>query len=103
MRSSTPMGWKVVNDVLGADGKVEYMAIVLSGSPNMVEGKMLEVEEISDGTGKTQCDTTCDVLAECRACDSIRSMVFDTTSSNTGIRQGAASRLVQRLGSHHLV
>ena len=58
---------------------------------------MLEVEEISDGTGKTWCDSTY-VLAACRACDSIRDIVFDTTSSNTGIRQGAASSLVQRLG-----
>ena len=38
------------------------------------------------------------VLAACRACDSIRALVFDTTSSTTGIRQGAASRLVQNLG-----
>ena len=94
------VGWdgKVVKEVLGADGPVEYLAIVLSGSPNMVEGKMLEVEEISDGTGKTQCETTFAVLAACRATDSIRAVVFDTTASNTGIRQGAASRLVEKLG-----
>jgi hypothetical protein len=98
--------------VLGADGKVEYLAIVLSGSPNMVEGKMLQIVETSDGTGKTQCDTTVPVLAACRACDSIRALVFDTTCSNTGIRQGADSRLVQELGRvlitwfecrHHMV
>ena len=94
------VGWdgKVVKHVLGTDRKVEYLAIVLSGSPHMVEGKMLEVEEISDGTGKTQSDTTFAVLVACKATGCIRALVFDTTSSNTGINKGAASRLLKLLG-----
>ena len=92
-------GWdgKVVKHVLGTDKAVEYLAIVLSGSPHMVEGKMLEVEEISDGTGKTQCDTTFAVLEACKATNCIRALVFDTTASNTGGKQGAATRLIKLL------
>ena len=93
------VGWdgKVVKEVMGSVGSVEYLAVVLSGAPNMVEGKMLEVEEISDGTGKTQCDTTLAVLKACKATDSVRALVFDTTASNSGVRKGAASRLMQEL------
>ena len=67
------VGWdgKVVKEVMGSTGSEEYLAVVLSGAPNMVEGKMLEVEEISDGTGKTQCDTTLAVLMACKATDSV--------------------------------
>ena len=83
--------------VLSSVQSVEYLAIVLSGSPQMVEGNMLEVEKISDGTGKTQCDTTFAVLSACKATDCVRALVFDTTASNTGVKQGAATRLIQLL------
>ena len=55
------VGWdgKVV---MGSTGSVAYLAVVLSLAPNMVDGKMLEVEEISDWNGKTRCDTTLAVL-----------------------------------------
>ena len=58
---------------------------------------MLEVEKISDGTGKTQCDTTFAVLSAYKATDCVRALVFDTTASNTGVKQGAAARLIQLL------
>ena len=93
------VGWdgKTVKEVLGATGSVEYLAVVLSGAPHLVEGKMLEVEEIPDGTGRTQCDTTLAVLTACKATDSVKALLFDTTASNSGIRKGAATLLMKEL------
>ena len=55
--------------------------MVISGAPDLVEGKMLEVEEILDGTARTLCDTTLAVLTACRATDSVKALLFDTTAS----------------------
>ena len=64
------VGWdgKVVKTVMGSDKSVDYLAIVLSGAPNMMEGKILEVEEMTDSRGETQCQTTFNVLTAYRPC-----------------------------------
>ena len=66
------VGWdgKVVKIVMRSDKSVDYLAIVLSGAPNMMEGKILEVEEMTDSRRETQCQTTFNVLTACRASDS---------------------------------
>ena len=94
------VGWdgKVVKTVMGSDKSVDYLAIVLSGAPNMMEGKILEVEEMTDSRGETQCQTTFNVLTACRASDSVRALLFDTTASNTGVKKGAAQLLLQKFG-----
>ena len=93
------VGWdgKIVRDVLGASGNIEYLAIVLSGAPDCVEGKMIEVEEIEDGSGKSQCDVTLRVVQACGAEENVRGLVFDTTASNSGVKKGAALLLMQKM------
>jgi len=68
------IGWdgKIVNDVLGTHKNVEYLAVVLSGPPHMIEGKMLEVEEVKDGKGKTVCDTSFAFLTACKALECLK-------------------------------
>ena len=81
------VGWdgKIVKSVIGSNKSVDYLAIVLSGAPNMVEDKLLEVEEVVDGKGSTQADVTYKVLESCNALESLRALLFDTTSANTGV------------------
>ena len=64
------VGWdgRVVKIMMGSDKSVDYLAIVLSGAPNMMEGKILEVEEMTDSRGETQCQTTFNVPSAYRPC-----------------------------------
>ena len=94
------IGWdgKVVKTVMGSEKLVEYLAIVLSGAPDMTEGKLLEVEEVPDGKGVTDVEATFNVVTACRAVGSLRALLFDTTSSNTGVYKGAAIVLMTKIG-----
>ena len=47
------VGGKIIRDVLESTDNVEYLAIVISGVSDYLEGKMIKVEEIMDGTGQT--------------------------------------------------
>ena len=82
----------------------ENEAILVSGAPHYKEGKLLAVSILKDekgeptSTGEAQAQA---VLAEVEKWDvkeNIVALVFDTTSSNTGVRQGATVRLQQALG-----
>ena len=94
------IGWdgKVVKTVMGSEKPVEYLAIVLSGAPDITEGKLLEVEEVPDGKGVTDAEATFTVVTSCRAVESLRALLFDTTSSNTGVYKGAAIVLMTKIG-----
>ena len=52
---------------------------------------------MTDSRGETQCETTFNVLTACRASDSVRALLFDTTASNTRVKKGATQHL-QKFG-----
>ena len=64
----------------------------------MTEGKLLEVEEVPDRKGVTDAEATFNVVTACRAVESLRALLFDTTSSNTGVYKGAAIVLMTKIG-----
>ena len=51
---------------------------------------MIGVPLINDSTGRTQMNSTVDLLDEWKVKDEVIGMSFDTTSSNSGIRNDAA-------------
>lgn len=96
------LGWdgKIVpaKNIFGTEKNIEYLAIVISGAPNLVEGKVMEVEEITSSSGQVQADAIFHVVEACGARDHVRALLFDTTNPNTGVRRGAASRLLCKFG-----
>jgi len=86
---------KLIRDTLGNSG--EHLAILVSGSPEYTEGKLLGVPSLVDSTGKSQSDASYDLLEVWELVDNIVALVFDTTSSNSGVNKGAAKLLEERL------
>ena len=73
-------------DILDGGGKEERLPILLSG---LGETKLLGVPALphksSENAGFIIAKATCEVIEEWDCADCIAGMVFDTTSSNTGI------------------
>ena len=81
---------KQITDSSGKSG--ERLAVMLSGNtPDCLSGKLLSACLIKDGTGKAQADEVVRALHEWKAAMNVVSMCFDTTSSNTGWQNGAAT------------
>lgn len=70
------VGWdgKIVKacNILGSDKNIEYLAVVLFGEPDLVEGKVVEVEEIDSSSGAAQAHAVYNVLEACGSLDNIR-------------------------------
>ena len=88
---------KLIKDVTGTLRENE--AILVSGSPNYVEGKLLAVSvlENKDGeatsTGEAQALAVIEEVKRWGLEKNIVAFVFDTTASNTGVSKGATVRL----------
>ncbi|KYN11357.1 hypothetical protein ALC57_16486 [Trachymyrmex cornetzi] len=80
---------------LTSKNKVERLAISVTGEG--VE-KLLGVPAIALGIGKTQADVVYKTLQEWNLSDTVTSMCFDTTASNTGKNRGACVELEKKLG-----
>ena len=86
-------------------GKVNRLAVVLIQHP---ENKILSITRTESSTGKVEAETVKAVLDEWELTDKIIACGFDTTSSNTGIRNGSCV-LLQQLHScqlacrHHIM
>jgi len=80
-------------------GKVNRLAVVLIQHP---ENKILSVTKTESSTGKVEAETVKAVLDEWELTDKIIACGFDTTSSNTGIRNGSCV-LLQQLFSRQLL
>lgn len=78
-----------------AEGKVDRHAVLLSGTDG--SEKLLGVPVIDRGTGRDQADSTLFFLNQWSAVDNTVGMVFDTTSSNTGVEVGACVLMEQAL------
>ena len=75
------------------------MAVLVGVAPIYVEGKLLGIPEIMNGTGLVQAETSFDLIKDWELNKSIISMVFDTTASNSGWKNGASVSLEKKLNS----
>ena len=80
------------------DGKIvpgdsERLAVLIAGLPAHKEGKLLGVPVIADGTGTTQATVSHALTQEWNAEKNIVGLVFDTTASNSGWKNGACVQL----------
>lgn len=87
---------KLLSDVLG--DSYERLAVLLSGAPQYIEGKLLGVPSLVDSKGMTQANATYDLLEVWDISDRVAALVFDTTASNSGVHKGAAKLIEERLG-----
>ena len=88
---------KLVDDAHGT--KLERLAVLVPGAPNYIEGKLLGVPSLVDdegnatSTGLAQFEGTSELIKLWDLKNSIRGVVFDTTASNSGVRQGACKKM----------
>ena len=81
---------KILNDS-------ERLAVSISGK-NIEDGKLLGIPVISDGKGITQASESMKLINEWNIANNIFSLVFDTTSSNSGWMNGACVNIENILG-----
>jgi len=74
---------------------VDRLAVLVSGEGTM---KLLGVPALPNGTGEAQASSVFNLIEEWGLAGRIRSMSFDTTSSNTGLQAGACVLLERKLG-----
>ena len=92
---------KLIDDAHGT--KHERLSILASGAPNYVEGKLLGVPSLRDedgnptSSGYAQFKGASDFVRIWDIKNSVRGFVFDTTASNSGVRQGACKRMEEWL------
>ena len=92
---------KLIQDVTGTPQ--EHEAILVSGSPHYLEGKLLSVTKLVDedgqptSTGEAQALAVLVQLREWGVDKNIMALVFDTTASNSGVHRGATVRLQSAL------
>jgi hypothetical protein len=85
------------------DGKIvpgdsERLAVLIAGLPDHKGGKLLGVPVIPDGTGTTQEALTYALTQEWSVENAIFGLVFDTTASNSGWKNGACVKLETLFG-----
>ena len=91
---------KLLRDVLGMkEGAVESLAVLVSGSPEYEEGKLLGVPCIERSTGTSQSAASYDLLTTWGLTENVVALVFDTTASNSGVHKGAAKLLEEKLNT----
>ena len=77
----------------------EYEAILVSGSPSYIEGKLLAVSKLTSSSGEAQFEAVKEQVLLWDVRDNIRSLTCDTcVASNTGVDRGCCTRIEQWLG-----
>ena len=85
---------KMMADMVGRE-VVDRLPIIVSGG---VSDQLLVVAKLAGGcTGEQMATAMCNTIEEWGIVERIRAMCFDTTSSNTGCRNGACVLLEQKL------
>ncbi|GBM44748.1 hypothetical protein AVEN_83876-1 [Araneus ventricosus] len=74
-------------------GNKERVAILVSGMPDVVEGKVLGIPVIANTTGEEQARTTFSLANDWKISDNVRSLVLNTIVSNSGWKTGACVRI----------
>ena len=82
---------KLIQDRLG--NKHEALAILVSAAPDHSEGKLLGVQKLANASSKQQARASFEMLQKWQLVEEVVALVFDTTSSNSGWRNGAARML----------
>ncbi|GBM85417.1 hypothetical protein AVEN_114590-1 [Araneus ventricosus] len=67
--------------------------VLVTGMPDVVEGKVLGIPVIANTTGEEDARTTFSLSNEWKISDNVRSLVFDTIASNSGWKTEACVRL----------
>ena len=89
----------VDNNNVKVDRQKEDRMAVLVTSPDLVDKEqLLGILALEDGTGKSQKEGVMELMTEWGAWDNLIGLVFDTTSSNTGIWKGAVTLLEKEKG-----
>lgn len=83
--------------ILGS--KIERLAVLVSGHG---ESKLLGIPKIKNSSGVSQAKAVLDCLFQWNLGDKIIGMCFDTTSTNTGGKNGACTILEQKLNKNLL-
>ena len=88
---------KLTTDRLGS--KYEALSIIASGGgvSDFENGELLGITKLESSTGRAQADAY-DMLLMWQITNNIKALVFDTTSSNSGWKNGAAKLLEEQLG-----
>lgn len=90
---------KLVSSLTGK--KEEHVAILASGwdgSSNDANEKILEIPVITNSTGHAQKDAFIKCFSSWNLLDNLIALVFDTTSSNTGWKNGCAALVEKEVG-----
>jgi len=74
---------------------VDRIAVLVTGGGEEI---LLGVPKIRCGTGKKQADACLGKLDEWGLMDPVRLLVFDTTASNTGLKNGACAFIASSIG-----
>ena len=80
--------------------KYEALSIIASGGgvSDFENGKLLGITKLESFTGRAQADASYDMLLIRQITINVKALVFDTTSSNSGWKNGAAKLLEEQLG-----
>ncbi len=91
----------MLRDVMGSEpgNTSKTLAVLMSGPPAYPEGKLLGVPIIDSSTGTAQAEASVDLLDAWGLTGVITALVFDTTSSNSGVHRGAAKLLEEKLST----
>ena len=81
---------KLLPDIDGSKKNVDRIAVLVTGNG---EEKLLGVPKATSGTGEQQATACIDCIEKWGVKDQVHGIVFDTTSSNTGLHRGACIRL----------
>ena len=96
---STPLllHWdgKLLPDITGSKETVDRIAVLATGGG---EEMLLGVPKIGRGTGKHQAEACLTTVDEWSIRQQIHGLVFDTTATNTGLKNGACACIEHSLG-----
>ena len=85
---------KLLPDISGSKKTVDRIAVLVTGGG---EEMLLGVPKIGRGTGKEQAEACLTTLDEWGIRQQVCGLVFDTTASNTGLKNGACTFIEQSL------
>ena len=92
---------KMMTTLLGE--QVEWESILVAGAPHYQEGKLLTVTRLVNeegkptSTGLAQAEAVLKEIEQWNLLERIRSFVFDTTASNSGLRKGCCVRVMKSM------
>lgn len=89
---------KLIEDIVGHQ-TVDRLPILVSGKG---VDQLLAVPKLENGTGELTASAVCETLLAWGVSSQIKCMCFDTTSVNTGLKNGACILLEQKLGKEVL-